>query len=150
MPSGLKVCRDCSAEKSLDEFHPHGSTRDRLRPECKDCRSARSKERYRPDEFQQYMRKRLYGLSREDYDALLARQGGVCAVCRRPSDRMHVDHDHACCPTNRHQRKTCGRCVRGLLCSNCNTALGLLGESVATLRSAAEYLSSAAGACPVD
>lgn len=60
-----------------------------------------------------------YGLTLADYDALLAEQGGVCAVCRTHETKLplHVDHCHST-----------GR-VRGLLCSNCNTALGKLKES---------------------
>jgi len=39
--------------------------------------------------------KRLYGISRADYDALFARQGGLCAICRKPSKlRLCVDHCH--------------------------------------------------------
>lgn len=53
---------------------------------------------------------KTYGLSPEEYDALLKLQGGKCAICRaRPvSKRLAVDHDHA------------SGAVRGLLCSRCN------------------------------
>lgn len=65
--------------------------------------------------------RRRYGLTREDYERMLAAQGGVCCVCRRPertrsdgSTRpLSVDHDHA---TNR---------VRGLVCNSCNRLIGL-------------------------
>lgn len=65
--------------------------------------------------------KQLYGITPERYDLLLQQQGGVCAICKRPRQtRLHVDHDHACCPG----RRSCGECVRGLLCGSCNRALG--------------------------
>jgi len=68
--------------------------------------------------------KQKYGLDRKGFLALLAKQGGLCGVCRKPLDpavlrSIHVDHDHACCSTTR----TCGKCVRGLLCSTCNPRL---------------------------
>ena len=53
-----------------------------------------------------------YGLTPEDVDRMFAEQGGLCAICREAPAVQHVDHDHA---TNR---------VRGLLCFNCNGALG--------------------------
>jgi len=70
-----------------------------------------------------------YGITLEDYDALLATQGGVCVICHNGTDEpLHVDHDH-----------TTGK-VRGLLCSNCNTGIGLLKDDPVRLRAAADYL----------
>ena len=84
--------------------------------------------------------RRQYGLTAARYDVMLAAQGGGCAVCGTtvPGGRgaFHVDHDHACCPG----RKSCGKCIRGLLCARHNTALGLLDDSVENLMSAAAYL----------
>jgi hypothetical protein len=80
-----------------------------------------------------YMRQYLYGITAEQYAALLAEQDGKCAICRTddwPSkDRApHVDHDHVT-----------GR-VRGLLCGICNNGLGSFRDDPARLRAAAEYL----------
>lgn len=72
-------------------------------------------------------RKRLhlksrYGLSWSEYIGLLAFQGGACAFCGCAEPRgkgvWHVDHDHACCPDS---SESCGDCVRGILCSPCNS-----------------------------
>lgn len=61
-----------------------------------------------------------YRMTPEDFSSLLVSQGGVCAICSTNSPgrsgAWHVDHDHRCCP----QRKSCGQCIRGLLCSRCN------------------------------
>lgn len=81
-----------------------------------------------------------FGLTEEKWNALFDSQGRVCAVCKtdKPGGRgWHTDHDRNCCPTH---RMTCHECVRGILCSNCNTALGLLKDNPETLRNALTYL----------
>lgn len=79
--------------------------------------------------------KRSYGMTIADYNALLLKQGGKCALClavsARPSGgHLCVDHDH-----------DTGR-IRGLLCVLCNTAIGLLGDDPKRLLEAAKYLST--------
>lgn len=71
-----------------------------------------------------------YGISQEQYDEMLRRQGGVCAICEQPpiKHRLDVDHDHES-----------GR-VRGLLCRDCNLGVGKLKESLEILARAARYL----------
>ena len=72
----------------------------------------------------------------EWYDETLKIQGGHCALCdTKPAEnkRFQVDHDHACCPTDKTHRKTCGKCVRGLLCESCNTELGSLEKFIADI-----------------
>lgn len=68
--------------------------------------------------------KNMYGMTPEQYDAMLDMQDGKCAICTQPpGDRLlHIDHDHSCCPG----KKSCGRCIRGLLCAACNAKLGWL------------------------
>jgi hypothetical protein len=71
---------------------------------------------------------RRLGVTEAEYLAMLEAQGNACAMCRRPfgaAERVFADHDHACCPAQVDQTaKTCGKCIRGLLCFRCNTALG--------------------------
>lgn len=78
-----------------------------------------------------YQLKRKYGITPEQYDALLARQEGGCAICGRPprSDiSLHVDHEHGT-----------GR-IRGLLCFRCNNALGDFDDDHDRLVHALTYL----------
>jgi hypothetical protein len=76
-----------------------------------------------------------YGISPAEYDALLAKQGGACAICRRRAKgRLCVDHCHVT------------GMVRGLLCHECNGALGWLKDDQASLVAALAYL----GALPRD
>lgn len=82
-----------------------------------------------------------YGITREDYDELLIKQGNACAICRRGDPAMGkeffcIDHDHSCCSGN----KSCGKCVRGLLCIPCNLGIGNLQDSISIIKLAAEYL----------
>lgn len=84
-----------------------------------------------------------YGLPLADYRAMLAAQGGVCAIASCgsvPTDekRLQVDHDHACCPGY----KSCGKCVRGLICAQCNQALGFASDNVSRLLGMVDYLNS--------
>ena len=79
------------------------------------------------------MRLAIYGLTPADYDARLAAQSGVCAVCHSMdpqhwSGRFQVDHDHAT------------GVVRGLLCAPCNGGLGLLNDDPKRLVAALSYL----------
>lgn len=88
-----------------------------------------------------------YTLSKEQYAALLQAQGGGCAICGtdRPGNRsqlLNVDHDHACCPGG----KSCGECVRGLLCAPCNVGLGAFRDNPDRMVAAAAYLVTRKGA----
>ena len=71
--------------------------------------------------------KRKYGLSLEGFDELLAAQRGGCAICGKP-EADNVDHDHRT-----------GR-VRGILCWNCNIAIGQLEDDSDRARAVADYL----------
>lgn len=73
-----------------------------------------------------------FGISPEEYDALVALQGNLCALCREPQKQhfqyFAIDHDHN------------SGAIRGLLCTPCNAAIGLLQESPSLLRRAAAYI----------
>ena len=74
-----------------------------------------------------------HGITLADYQSRSASQDGCCAACQRPDSEcerglLHVDHDHAT-----------GE-VRGLLCPQCNKALGLVADSTDTLLNLATYL----------
>lgn len=85
-----------------------------------------AKQRNRDAEY-----RRKYGINLEQYDAMLKAQQGVCAICDTSCDtgmNLAVDHCHV---TNK---------VRGLLCKNCNTAIGLLKENVENMNKAINYI----------
>jgi hypothetical protein len=91
--------------------------------------------RLRAERDRELWLKNHFGITLADYDAMLERQGGGCAICgcRRSKNgkRLAVDHCHVTGD------------VRGLLCDNCNRGLGYFGDNSERLTKAAEYLTNA-------
>ena len=124
----MKRCSRCGETKPEDDFHwmTHPTRRMSY---CKTCRA-------RIDRGNKL--KNLYGITLAQYEKLLELQGGMCAICDAVPDgkNLAVDHDHSCCPGGR----SCGRCIRGLLCHSCNLSIGRLGDNKAVLHSAIDYI----------
>lgn len=76
-----------------------------------------------------------YGITMGEFKALWEKQKGFCAICEEVLDKnkYRIDHDHAS-----------GK-VRGLLCSSCNAAIGLLKDSPEIISNAARYVEDARG-----
>ncbi len=143
-----RACKTCGVEKMPAEYPEPG------RRICKTCKNTSARRRYKdkrgalansrwsavrftPEQAaarqlasQRRSKLRLkYGMTVEQYDALAIKQGGACAICRKPKP-LHVDHCH----------KT--GMVRGLLCNGCNVGIGHLGDDPQTVEAAAAYLRS--------
>ena len=137
-------CGRCGLEKDPEEFNlARTTTRDR-QYWCRECARRFARERIwewrqsldptiraRYDRSSNLMR--LYGLTLDQYDALVAQQDGVCAICgelpaKGRGRRLVVDHDHET-----------GE-IRGLLCGLCNVALGYLREDPKLFDRAKAYL----------
>ena len=146
-----KVCTKCGQEKPLEKFHRNAQCRDGRRPDCGSCNvksAIASRERMQAEDPEGYRLHRRnitikdrHQITQEEYNALLEAQGGGCAICGTSTPGMghahlSVDHDHACCP---HER-SCGKCIRGLLCGPCNNGLGRFRDDPERLRKAASYL----------
>lgn len=105
-------------------------------PEYKEKAFSHRSSEYAKAKRLSYRRKLSYGITQEAYDALLAQQNGVCAICGNPETviirgtlcPLSVDHDH-----------DTGK-IRGLLCSTCNAALGLFKDNIENLSNAIDYL----------
>lgn len=85
--------------------------------------------------------RKTYNITLDDYEVRLRNQNNGCNACHDSNPGggrkyFSVDHDHSCCPG----KTSCGKCVRGLLCSRCNLALGRFDESIALLYALAHYL----------
>lgn len=116
-----KVCKLCGLELSLTNYHKHPATKDRLQRICKKCTNITTHARF--------IRAR-YGISIEEFNALLVKQNFRCAICcvQPTKSRLSVDHDH----------KT-GK-IRGLLCHDCNRSLATLERCINWATSAQNYL----------
>ncbi|MER6129896.1 endonuclease VII domain-containing protein [Streptomyces sp. NPDC001795] len=112
VPEGHKYCQGCGEIKSRSDWHRGKASR------CKACRAV--------DNRAHHLR-RQYGITEAERDESIASQGGVCCICLS-APATHVDHCH----------KT-GR-VRGVLCFNCNSGLGLLRDDPEAAYRAADYL----------
>ena len=128
-----KICGICNKK-----FNGHGNSK-----YCSDeCRKTASnnydRKRYDPYKNRNWKLKRNYNISQEDYDKIYEKQGGKCAICEENDTGMYNQHgkiEYFCVD---HNHKT-GE-IRGLLCSNCNTAIGLLKHDPAILAKAIKYI----------
>lgn len=146
--SDLKTCTGCKEAKPLTQYHKHRQGHGGLRPTCKAC--VRAYYLANRDKQLAYQRARdpralleirvrsIYGLTIEEYEELQAAGCGVCGAAESSgkSKALHVDHDHSCCPG----RRSCGKCVRGALCTSCNQGLGRFKDDPDRLVAAAVYL----------
>lgn len=98
---------------------------------------ARQKEKGAPRPFL----KEQHGMTEDDLEIMILVQGNSCAGCGRmapiANKDLQIDHDHNCCPKG---GRSCRNCRRGLLCAECNMALGLLRDDPETLRALADYI----------
>lgn len=137
----MKTCPACGETKPRSEYYSAG--RNSLQTECKPCKQAYQRRTQTADT----RRLAKYGLCPAQFQALLRAQFRACQICKTPfgmltPHALHVDHDHTCCPGP----QTCGKCVRGLLCCECNRGLGKFQDDVRALESAARYLRRSARA----
>lgn len=125
---GTKLCRKCQTWRPVEKFSADKSTACGLNYECRDCINSNRV----PQPGRHF--KQRYGITLEEYTAMLNAQGGLCAICNNPPSGgrnpnvLVVDHCHAT-----------GE-VRALLCSPCNTMLGAAKDDIETLKQAISYL----------
>ncbi|MEU1178460.1 endonuclease VII domain-containing protein [Streptomyces sp. NPDC005820] len=117
-PPGHKYCRTCGEIKPHSEWTRNRTASDGLATLCKSCKAVKGRQRHL---------ERNYGLTEAERDAMVASQMGLCVICLK-APAVHVDHCHQT-----------GR-VRGVLCFNCNSAIGKLGDDPDAVRRAAAYL----------
>ena len=138
-PAKTKTCTKCGETKRLSAFARHKSYKCGYRAQCKKCLNtmaraslARRSTAEKGTIHRRYNLKRLYGITVEEYDAMLSASEGGCWICgyhpKPGGRRLSVDHDHK-------NKKT-----RGLLCHMCNRGLAHFRDKPDRLRAAAKYL----------
>ena len=151
-PVKKRRCSTCGKSKPLTDFYKDKKGRDGYGYSCKSCAKSRASSNYYDNHEKRKARNRQYGgqpqvrsrtrdqrlqakygVSSAEYDRLLAKQGGVCAICKQHrrdarNREMPVDHDHA---TN---------AVRGILCDHCNRIIGLFNDDADVITAAVKYL----------
>ena len=158
-PLRKKVCATCKIEKDITEFSKDRTEKDGYTYSCKVCRNKRynewaskNKDKVRErnarkaQNRQAYYQsergvessrrahlKRMYNMTLEEYNVILESQNGVCEICKQPESYgrasfLAVDHCHN------------SETIRGLLCNNCNRAIGLLKDDIEVLENAVKYL----------
>jgi len=147
----MKTCTKCGRELDESEFGPQKTGKNGLSYRCRECVAAlrrdyrkthpedvehtrewqrRNRERVRTQQRDRNLRF-FHGINSEDFDLVLGAQNGSCAICGAtdPNGRgWHIDHDHRT-----------GE-LRGILCSNCNVALGHFKDNTDAMRNAVAYL----------
>lgn len=128
-------CKFCKVSLTDENWHASHRNKSNLSYRCKKCHAEASSRTGRD-----YKLRTMYGITKEDYDNILESQNNVCAICKEEDKVYHnrngvnikismpVDHCH-----------DTGK-VRGLLCTSCNRAIGLLKDSIDNLKSAIKYL----------
>ena len=146
-PPGMKTCRGCMQPKTLDQFLASRTDpktgRVVLRSRCRTCGSATATawQKANPERTKRQKKTwRLqseYGISLEEYEALLVKQNSKCALCGIEESRSHLGGgNYMLCVDHCHDTGA----IRGLLCNNCNRGLGFLGDRIETLEGAIRYL----------
>jgi hypothetical protein len=123
------ICPDCGLEKPPEDFPRDRGAKSGRGTYCKVCHNARNRATRKRlyGSSRHYHLRRRYGLGAAEVDELTELQGGLCAICRKRS-ATQVDHDHST-----------GK-VRGVLCLECNAAIGAFKDSVRIVYQAIDYL----------
>lgn len=148
--SDTKVCTSCGADLPLDAFPRHARSKDGRAWSCKPCHRAKAqswreqnpdkaretRERYRaknPTAHRAASLSRNYGITEAQFEEMNDEQDGLCAICGNAepgAPKAYLCVDHVADTTN----------IRGLLCSTCNAAIGLLRHDPSILAAAIAYL----------
>ena len=140
-----KACNKCHEVKPLDLFAKGSKYNHGRRNICKKCHADYMTKYYagNPEKRAEKIRSNSYykpnwkrhKTTEEAYIELVALYNGKCHVCKT-REANNIDHDHACCD----KAFSCGKCVRGVLCNQCNTAMGLIKDDPEVVQSMLQYL----------
>jgi hypothetical protein len=122
-------CTKCKIFKILSNFYTDKDKSSGYRKECKSCISIRPKN-LNKELVRNRTIKWKYGITSEEYETLVFKQNNLCAICDKPNNEQRLDIDH-----NHETGK-----VRGLLCHQCNLAIGCFKDNIEFMKKAIKYL----------
>jgi hypothetical protein len=128
----MKTCKKCGEKKDIEKLAKNGGGK--RKNICKECDNARCRE-YRKKVKRITTNWKRHKLNQSYFEYMFAKENGLCHICKM-TEATHIDHDHGCCPG----QTGCRSCVRGLLCTRCNTALYFVRDSKDQLRHMLKYL----------
>ena len=120
-----KLCNKCGKTKSLSGFYKRSSRPCGVQSKCKVCQNKIRASYWKPHEVM----RRKFKITEEQYQKMM--EPDDCPCCGRRMKKKCIDHCH----------KT--QKIRGVLCNNCNTSLGLLDDNKETLQNLIQYLEQA-------
>jgi len=141
----MKFCTKCKVLKSFDNFYRDKTTKDGFHPHCKSHKRKSADPKIKSEYDKNYRQKNnirkkanAYKITQEELLVLIKNCNNLCCICKKPETAINpktkkiqalaIDHCHVT-----------GK-VRGLLCANCNRALGLFKDDIQTLKNAIAYL----------
>lgn len=128
-------CNLCGKFKSWDNFAKRKNRQISYASYCKECMQGK----HQPVNWISQI-KTTYKVTAQQYMEMLDQQNGGCAICGKTPEknkkRLGIDHDHMCCPGY----KSCGLCIRQLLCDSCNTGISRFRDNPLLLDKAASYI----------
>ena len=136
---GYKRCTVCGEQKHITKFAKHKLNSDGRAYTCKVCVREYQKEyNKRPCVRERTIIRSKnnwlqtnYGLTIDDWNNMIQKQNGSCAICKTKLDKgksTHVDHNHE------------NGEIRGILCADCNWAIGLFRDDISIIGNAINYL----------
>ncbi len=131
-----KQCADCGKTKNLTEFYKRSNSLDGVQYQCKECQCKRRSKYYKPNEK---IRQKLK-ISNEVYEELMKHDS--CQICgtqlidMSENNRTKEKHGNKKCIDHCHKTKR----IRGVLCTRCNTGLGLFKDNTKVMQIAIQYL----------
>lgn len=151
----LKICSKCDIEKPLEQFYNHTIGKDGKHSECIDCMKIYRKKYYlqtfddfskrqkinrikNPNIFKNTQLKTRYGITLDQYNEMLKNQNGFCAICNKKETKIDIRTNkiRALCVDHEH---ISGK-IRGLLCQDCNFAIGKLKDNISLVENTLNYL----------
>lgn len=127
--------REECRERTKEWTHNHPTERYKAQREWK---------KRNPDKVAIYGRRGTlsrHHINEVQYDNLLKQQNGICLLCGMPetaTNKFAVDHDHTCCSG----KKSCGKCIRGIIHARCNSGIGQLNDDPVLIMKAYIYLTT--------